>query len=267
MTTVFGTSGSFWASDSRWTFKQAGIRVDDHATRKVVSAFGELTFFAGDENPILVQQASILELITNDQYLRLVGALADKDEAYEMLVIAESDGTIIALDDAHQYACHRPHIGTNLWHIGSGGEYACEFFHYSDKKPHVSNRGCNILGAMRYASAKDGNTGGDVKYQVWRPGMFTGRISDPCCYLPGDDEEYRSYLTRQIRSLEALLEGDDMEQLGTGAAQASTLASKMSSVGSSASGSLRKVSLSSEISRLESRLARREAQKAAQETR
>lgn len=267
MTTVFGSSGSFWASDSRWTFKDAGIRVDDHQTRKVVCAFGELTFFAGDENPILVQQASILELITIDQYLKLVSALADRDEAYEMLTIAESDGTIIAFDDAHLYTSHRPRISTNLWHIGSGGEYACEFFHYADKKPHVSNHGCNILGAMYYASAKDGNTGGDVKYQVWRPGMFTGRISDPCCSLPSDNEEYRSYLTRQIRSLEALLEGDDMEQLGSGAAKASTLASKMSSVGSNASGSLRKVSLSSEISRLESRLARREAQKAMQEPR
>ncbi len=262
MTTVFGTSGSFWASDTRWTFKNAGMRIDDHTTRKVIRASGELTFFAGDENPILVQQASILELITVDEYLKLVRALADLDEAYEMLVIAESDGSIVEFDDAHQYTCHRPHIGTNLWYIGSGGEYACEFFHYSDKKPHVSNRGCNILGAMRYASIKDGNTGGDVKYQVWRPGMFTGRISDPCCYLPSNDEEYSGYLTSKIRSLKALLEGDDMEQLEVGVAKASTLASHMSSVGSNASGSLRKVSLSSEISRLERRLARREAQKA-----
>ncbi|MFB2711034.1 hypothetical protein ACET6W_12325 [Aeromonas veronii] len=256
MTTVFGAEEAFWAADSRWTFKNVGRGVDDHQTRKVISAHGELTFFAGDEHPILVQQASILELISHDQYLTLATHLAG--EEYEMLVVAESDGTIIDADLVNPYRCPRPKIDLGLMYLGSGGVHACDFFYYSHKKPYLSNNGCNIVGAMHYASHKDEATGGKVSYQVWQPGTFAGNISSPSCYLSYNDESYSSYVKGKIDYLQSLLEGNDMERLSASSAANGALASTMSSVAVSEKGSgLRKVSLSSEIDRLQRRLARR----------
>lgn len=256
MTTVFGAEQHFWAADSRWTFKNGGRGVDDHQTRKVISAHGELTFFAGDENPILVQQASILELISDDLFLLLMAGLVG--EEYEMLVVAESDGTIIEDDLVNSYICPRRNINLGLKYLGTGGVFACDFFYYSHKKPYRSYDGCNVIGSMRYASLKDQATGGKVSYQVWHPGSFAGSISSPSSYLSRNDESYNSYVMGKIDYLQSLLEGNDMERLSASSAANSALASTMSSVAVSEKGSgLRKVSLSSEINRLRRRLARR----------
>lgn len=60
MTTAFGKTCSFWAVDSRWSYKLDNTPDDTHPTQKFVVADSEITIFAGDENPILVEQAVIL---------------------------------------------------------------------------------------------------------------------------------------------------------------------------------------------------------------
>lgn len=256
MTTVFGESANFWAADSRWTPKLWNKPIDNHTTKKFISAEDELTFFAGDECPILIEQASILGLIDYDTYVLLTSAISDIGEEFEMLVVDEVDGSIIDYQDGHYY--DKTKI-KKLWFLGSGGEHACDFFYYSCRKKKLSLKGCNIIGAIFYASHKDKATGGEPSVKVWRgANKYYGSVGRN--YIRNISlDDYKSYINGRIAEMLSKIQEGDMELVTD---------EKVSALGSTLSSStkveyssrgMRKVTVSAAINRL----ARREARRAA----
>jgi len=253
MTTVFGESAQFWAADSRWTPKLWLQPIDNHTTKKYISVDDELTFFAGDEYPILIEQAEILGLLDHDTYVMLTSGVADSGEEFEMLVVDERDGSIIDYQDGHYY--DKTKI-KNLWYLGSGGEHACDFFYYSCRKKKLSIKGCNIIGAIFYAAHKDKATGGEPSVKVWRGTKYYGAIRRD--YIRNVSlEEYKSYINGRIAEMLASIKEGDMELVTD---------EKLSAFGSTLSSSakveysgkgMRKVTVSAAINRLARREARR----------
>lgn len=250
MTTAFGKTCSFWAVDSRWTYKLDNTPGDTHPTQKFIVADSEITIFAGDENPILVEQAMILELITHEQYFELIANLTG--ESLESITVSDLDGSIIDFSGSHFYGeeKHHPQKTTHLHYIGSGGSHACDYFYYAcKKKKFLSSCGCNVLGAMNYASYKDRATGGVTKIKVWTPSHNYGNVSHYEQISTGDVPAYHSYIIEKVHSMLTQLNHQDDLQLSA----ESSIPSARCSSSTQENGNLRKVSFASAVRRLQNR--------------
>lgn len=259
MTTAFGKPKEFWAVDSRWTFKLHNKPVDDHPTKKFVAYDSEIVIFAGDENPILVEQASILELIDHADYMRLIGNLTD--ETLETIVVSEDNGMLIEFNGDYIYGqqgstiVNRRQRASNLFHIGSGGKHACDFFHYAcRKKRFLSSTGCNVYGSICYASSKDPATGGDPTVKVWVKGDRHGCL-EKYKEFSGEMSSYKTYVYEKVSAMLDTLN----EELDLQLSARSSISSAHCSSNVQENGTLRKVSFGSTVSRLQ----RREERKAA----
>ncbi|CNH61138.1 Uncharacterised protein [Yersinia aldovae] len=249
MTTAFGKPSSFWAVDSRWSFKRDNTPQDEHPTHKFIVADSEITIFAGDEHPILVEQAVILGLISHDQYLQLVANLTS--ESLEMVTVSEIDGTLLDFNGCHMYGelAKQPQKESHIHYIGSGGSHACDFFYYAcKKKKFLSSYGCNVLGAMQYASLKDNATGGVTKVKVWSPSRNYGNFA-AYTEIKSDIPAYDSYVYRKVHSMLTQLNHEDDMQLSA----ESSIPSARCSSSTQENGNLRKVSFASSVKRLQSR--------------
>lgn len=258
MTTVFGISSQFFAVDSRWTYKGQTIPVDEHPTRKIVQFGNEIAFFAGDELPILVEQASFLELVDDDIVLELITHLSNSGEVMETLTVESSNGHVI--DGTPNYYSQTVGIDSNLLFLGSGGIHACDFFYYARKKGILSNLNCNALGAVRYASLKDKATGGRTLCQVWTPNHVCDRFLAKNELSLYDVNDYNSYIRRKVYDKYQLINTLGISEMSNSkSAAALQLKSDFSSAPRDAKGepTLRQVSLSDTVSRLAARKARR----------
>lgn len=255
MTTVFGMESTFFAADSRWTYKNQTKPVDDHKTRKMIKFDDEVAFYAGDEIPIILEQASFLGIIDDDLYLKL-WARIEANEEMELIVIKNKCGEIIE-GTPHNYLNR---VKEPLIYLGSGGEFACDFFYFSSKKPYKSKRGCNVLGAMQYASLKDDATGGGTSYQVWQSGKFLNQIKNGTILPLYEIKDYNSYLEARVNAILKDLNGVQMDDMKRSEHAASVeLSSSLSSISRKlGSTRLQKVTLSSAIARLDNRKKRRE---------
>ncbi|QWR91731.1 hypothetical protein G4U59_01575 [Cronobacter sakazakii] len=250
MTTAFGRTLGFWAVDSRWSYKLDNRPDDSHPTQKFVVADSEITIFAGDENPILVEQAVILELITHEQYFQLIANLTG--ESLESITVSEADGSIIDLNESHFYGEERqqPQKRTHLHYIGSGGSHACDYFYYACKKKNfLSSFGCNVLGAMRYAAYKDRATGGATKVKIWTPSHNYGNVERYDQIATGDIPAYHSYVSEKVHSMLTQLNHQDDLQLSAD----SSIPSARCSSSTQENGNLRKVSFASAVRRMQNR--------------
>lgn len=250
MTTAFGRPCSFWAVDSRWTYKLDNNPDDSHPTRKFVVADSEITIFAGDENPILVEQAVTLDLISHEQYLQLIANLTG--ESLETITVSELDGSIIEFTSSHQYGEEKQHPQkiTHLHYLGSGGSHACDFFYYACKKKNfVSSLGCNVLGAMCYASYKDRATGGASKVKIWKPSHNYGNVDQYEQIVSGDIPAYHSYISEKVHIMLTQLNHQDDLQLSA----ESSIPSARCSSSTQENGNLRRVSFASAVRRLQNR--------------
>lgn len=250
MTTAFGKTCSFWAVDSRWTFKLDNTPGDNHPTQKFVVADAEITIFAGDENPILVEQAIILELISQEDYFKLIANLTG--ESLESITVSESNGSIIDFSGSHFYGeeDQQPRKQTHLHYVGSGGSHACDFFYYSGKKKNfLSSLGCNVLGAMRYASYKDRATGGATKVKIWTPSRNYGNMAQYEQITGSDVPAYHSYVYQKVHSMLTQLNHQDDLQLSA----ESSIPSARCSSSTQENGNLRKVSFASAVRRQQNR--------------
>jgi hypothetical protein len=252
MTTAFGRTKTFWAVDSRWTYKLDSTPGDTHPTQKFIVADSEITIFAGDENPILVEQAIILDLITQEQYFELIANLTG--ESLESITVSELDGSIIDFSGSHFYGeegHHPPRAVTkHLHYIGSGGSHACDYFYYAcKKKKFLSSSGCNVLGAMNYASYKDRATGGVTKVKIWVPSHNYGNVNQYDLITAGDIPAYHSYISEKVHSMLTQLNHQDDLQLSA----ESSIPSARCSSSTQENGNLRKVSFASAVRRLQSR--------------
>ncbi|WP_270830992.1 hypothetical protein [Aeromonas sp. QDB03] len=253
MTTVFGISSHFWSVDSLWTPKGWGKAVDDTLSRKYIQFDGEISFFAGDELPILLEQAHILEVVSEEDYIAITARLSESGEEMVYLAVAEHDGSIIETDGAFYNLRNSAFV-----HLGTGGKHACDFFHYFGcRKKKLSQKGCNIVGSIQYAAHKDPSSGGAVTRKVWRANQLYGHSTVGYDVLALDDQ-YIAYLRMRTEQMLNTIKGGDMTLATERAASNGVLASTLRA-GHSENSDMRKVTVSAAVARS----ARRKARKAA----
>ncbi|HCU0879921.1 TPA: hypothetical protein OUG05_003238 [Morganella morganii] len=234
--------------------------MDTHPTRKFVLCDSELTIFAGDENPILAEQASILGLISYEDYFKLISNLTD--ESLESVVVSESTGTLLDQNGGRLYGGEgtssrfdRRKRMSNLIFIGSGGSHACDFFHYSNrKKSFLSKFGCNIVGSMNNASLKDPATGGQPNIKLWAKGDRYGCLSN-YNEFQDDVSSYKTYVYDKVRDMLKTLD----QNLDVELSAKSAISSDHCSSNVTENGMLRKVSVGSAVARLRRRLERQQS--------
>ncbi|MBS0895614.1 hypothetical protein JK211_16610, partial [Tatumella sp. JGM130] len=152
MTTVIYSAQDFVACDSKWACEGSFLCLNDHCINKYVYFTGEesdyIAFFAGDEYPIVTYQALYQKAINNEIFLSHVTEQSANNLSIEWLIVDKKSGE---------------HVGSNslaswfadLRYLGTGGEYAAHFFHYSRIHKYRSACGNNVVGAMNYAYYKD----------------------------------------------------------------------------------------------------------------
>lgn len=252
MTTVFGISSHFWSVDSLWTPKGWGKAVDDSPSRKYLQFDGEITFFAGDELPILLEQADILSVVSDEDYVAITACLSDSGEEMVYLTVAEHDGSIVETDGTFYNLRNSAFV-----HLGTGGKHACDFFHYFGcRKKKLSQKGCNIVGSIQYAAHKDSSSGGGVTRKVWCANPLYGRSTAGYDVLALDDQ-YKAYLRARVEQMLNTIKGGDMTLATERAASNGVLTSTLRA-GHVENSGMRKVTVSAAVARS----ARRKARKA-----
>ncbi|WP_253656802.1 hypothetical protein [Vibrio splendidus] len=66
----------------------------DCETRKHVVCLEQVIFFSGDEHPIILAQAVLLALISDEEYIQLAQALDERDEI-GLIAVTENTGALI----------------------------------------------------------------------------------------------------------------------------------------------------------------------------
>lgn len=257
MTTVFGIHSYFWAADSRWSFSNETHFTDEFDTRKAIEFNGEIVLYAGNEQAIILDQASVMGLVDENQYLEYIASLSNADVSFERLIVSAADGGVVDFADAHIYD---KKLGRdNIYYLGSGGVYASHFFYYTHRKRKLSGLGCNLEGALRYASVKDKFTGGKKNVDIWQLGSFNVRKMNNLLD-EFDVVSYTSYLNNRIAKDFHTLEICDMQKLASNKQGASNSQANAGAF-SSAEGGMRKLTVSSAVARLQRAAERKAAQK------
>lgn len=158
MTTAIVKTSKFAAVDSLWT--DIFHKPVTTPMRKYIYADGELSLFSGDHFPILLEQALLMDVITEDDYLRFYDFL-DPEDVFGCLIIDELSG-FHAADEGNVFEWNY-----GIAHTGSGGKYASDFYYYAKRHKYLSRHGCNIEGAFYYAFYWDNCSGGPIKKRVW----------------------------------------------------------------------------------------------------
>lgn len=255
MTTVFGINQHFWAADSRWTFIGTHNFNDAHETRKAIRFDNEIMLYAGDEVAIIIDQAWSMEVIQYDDYLELMAMVSDHEQKLEKLVVSSEDGSIVDDQDSNRYP--KSINQEPIFYLGSGGVHAADFFYYTHRKKKLSNLGCNLEGAMRYASVKDVATGGKRGIDIWQSGRYLVRQMNNL--LDAFDQlRYTSYLRTKVDDLYQEMEQTEMAKTTTEKRSAFSSTLRAGSFSSQEVG-MRKVTMSSVISRMERAAARKAA--------
>lgn len=157
MTTIIASNKQFIAGDSLWTNRQD--EPVNKTLRKYVSINEEITYFSGDEYPILFEQAQIFGFISEATYLELQTQL-DENEQFASIVFEMKDGRFLK-EESSGFECLN-----SIIHSGSGGENAAQFYINqldSDTKQRIDN-------AMNFTFALDPCSGGHITKTVWESG-------------------------------------------------------------------------------------------------
>ncbi len=179
MTTVMAMPKKFIVGDSMWTSQLSGLEVNCD-TRKHILFNGQIVFFSGDEHPIIIAQAVLLALISDDEYFKLVNALDERDEI-GLIALTEDLGELIEVP-----------IGNNattgdIIFTGSGGFDAATFYLNLSSTPCEHER---IDNAMRLTFEVDKQSGSTIHKKVWT------KSYDNLCYT---DDNYANYIRSKIQ--------------------------------------------------------------------
>ncbi|MCG9563529.1 RIPOR family protein [Vibrio chagasii] len=196
MTTIIASPNIFIAGDAMWTSQVSGFEVECE-TRKHIVCNEQVVFFSGDEHPIILAQAVLLSLISDEEYLQLAEALDERDEI-GLIALTEHAGALIDMP-----------IGNNantgeLIFTGSGGFHAATFYQDLDNLSCLLKR---IDTAMTMAFQVDEQSGNGIHKKVW-PKHY-----DNLCYT---DTSYQECIVSKIQEYHEFIaelksmEGDNM---------------------------------------------------------
>lgn len=199
MTTVIYSEQDFAACDSKWACEGSDLTLDDHCINKYAYFKGNkgtyIAFFAGDEYPIVVNQAKYQGILNDNDYLRESTKLADLNQTFELLIVNETDGSFVTTNATSSWFY-------NIRYLGSGGEHAAQFFHYSKKARYHSIHKNNVVGALQYAYYKDPKYSGHPhNLRSWNPKY---PIDDT---VNNDHHMYRDILNSRLRELTMTFNG------------------------------------------------------------
>ncbi|MFS1922448.1 hypothetical protein [Vibrio lentus] len=231
MTTAIAREKEFIAVDSKWSLSSAPrLELVDHPIKKYVySDQGDvLTLFAGDELPILLYQAKLLDIITSERFLSLITRAATHGAEVEQLSLDATDGEFLSA---------APAFTGRVAYLGSGGEYAALFNHASRvESSYEQTNECCIERALKFAYLKDNRySGGEVSKKIWLMPSFDNTIDT-------ETSAYKSLLLERLRILIMLI-GTPAEAIELAAAKKGVVPP----LRTSPAGSVTKVSVSSAI--------------------
>lgn len=184
MTTAIVKASKFAAIDSRWT--DIFDKPVDTITRKYVYANEELYLFSGDHLPIILEQALLIQAITEDDYYRFYDLL-DPDDVFGCLAIDEHSGGHLE-EDGYSFDWHY-----GIAYTGSGGLFASNFYYYAKRHRYLSIHGCNIDGALNYAFHWDKCSGAPVRKKIWGRRAFDNTQQTGLDYRLFIEQEINSY--------------------------------------------------------------------------
>jgi len=167
MTTVIYSAQNFVACDSKWACEGNHLSLNDHCINKYVYFTGNasdyIAFFAGDEYPIVTYQALHQKAISEKEFLSHVTEQSANDLSLEWLIVDKVSGEHISSNSVASW------LG-DIRYLGTGGEYAAQFFYYSRIHKYRSAYANNVVGAMNYAYYKDPMYSGDpCIIKSWNP--------------------------------------------------------------------------------------------------
>ena len=157
MTTLLAIEAKFIAGDSRWTDRSN--KPVNKPLRKYLRHDDTITFFSGDEYPILIEKASLLGVISDETYENLQDEL-DKSEEFSSIVFDDETGQFLASESTGV-----EQIGTIL-HSGTGGSFAAQFMHETMGYPWASTTK-QVEASMNIAYVEDVCSGGDIHQKLW----------------------------------------------------------------------------------------------------
>lgn len=193
MTTVIAKEKQFVAVDSKWSLSSAPLlELSNHPIKKYVySSNGTvMNLFAGDEIPILLRQASLLKLITQNSFVNLSARAADRGYEIECMTVDPADG---------EFMTRAPSSYGQVAYLGTGGIHAAQFHHYSSREESYQVTDiCCIDRAIAHAYRRDNDSGGIINKKIWQEPNLDNTINT-------DSSSYKTALLERLRTLIMLI--------------------------------------------------------------
>ncbi|HDY7718958.1 TPA: hypothetical protein RQK05_000894 [Vibrio vulnificus] len=159
--------------------------------RKYISEPDIITFYAGDECPIVLEKALALEIIDDTTFDYLCEYL-DEDE--RAACIAFNSGGEFLPQMSNDWGCIElpSNIGGEVLHAGTGGKPAADFYVNSWRIP-FANESVRVEASMTAAFSADECSGGPLSLKIW--GDEASKIDnlEPVCV------RYKQQVKQQIK--------------------------------------------------------------------
>ncbi|MEZ8576848.1 hypothetical protein AB6C82_18590 [Vibrio splendidus] len=203
MTTLLARHLNFIIGDTLWTGMDD--KPVDSPWRKYINEPGLITFYAGNECPIVLEKALALEIIDDSTFDYLCEHLDEEERAASITFNTEGEflpqmsndwGSIELTANSDSY----------ILHAGTGGKPAAEFYVNSVGIP-FANETMRLEASMTAAFAADKCSGGSISLKTW--GEEASQIDNliPVCVL------YKQQLEKEISEyMQFVNEEEDMKK-------------------------------------------------------
>jgi hypothetical protein len=188
MTTLLARHLHFIIGDTLWT------GMDDEPVyspwRKYISEPSLITFYAGNECPIVLEKALALEIIDDDTFDRLCKHLDEEEKAAS--ITFNTNGEFLPQMSNDWGSMEFGYNSENsVLHAGTGGRPAAMFYVNSEGIP-FANEEVRFKASMSAAFASDKCSGGPTSFKMWGDGVSQIDNLKPICIL------YKQQLEKQI---------------------------------------------------------------------
>lgn len=167
MTTVIYIPKDFVACDGLWSTPFGQLALENHYIAKYLYVNDKIIVFAGSEYAIVCLQALFRKIISKEYYQKIAEKHFLTGDSLEYLIINIHTGELEKFLLPKHY---RP-FANEIYHLGSGGEFAAHFFFYAKKYHFQTKNGKNnVEGALKYAYYKDSLSSGEpTMIKSWNP--------------------------------------------------------------------------------------------------
>ncbi|WCP66378.1 hypothetical protein LYZ37_10955 [Vibrio tubiashii] len=162
--------------------------------RKYISEPDIITFYAGDECPIVLEKALALEIIDDNVFDYLCKHL-DEDERAASIAFSSSGEFLPQMSNDWDFIKLPSDLEGEVLHAGTGGKPAAEFYVNSWGIP-FANESTRVEASMTAAFGADQCSGGPLSLKTW--GDESSKIDnlEPVCvrYKQRIEQEIKEYI-------------------------------------------------------------------------